>query len=345
MTAQPDSLGARFENGLHNNFHALRLLAALLVIYGHAYAIGSYAGADIYLTYVGNKFIGGVSVDVFFVVSGFLVAGSFERSSLRSFIAARFLRIYPALVVCMLVTVLILGPLETSCAAAGYWSSDTWRYFWRNATLAGTEYFLPGVFEAARDKAVNGSLWSLPLEVRLYVAVFLLGISGLLVRRVYAVLAVSTLTVLYFAAPSLAVYAQYGNWFHSSGFFAAGTFCWLFRHEIRLNAIGVLVMVIFLGALHGTPKFYIAYYCGLVYLVFYVALALPAPQLIRQIDLSYGVYLYGWPVQQLLVRHWPEAGVRSHVLIAMGGALGLAFLSWTFVEKPALNLKKRFFRK
>lgn len=340
-----DTVGARFESGTHNNFHALRLLAALLVIYGHAYAVGVFAGADIYLTYVGNKFIGGVSVDVFFVVSGFLVAGSFERSTLRSFVVARFLRIYPALFVCMFVTVAIVGPIETTRPLADYWSADTWRYFWRNASLAGTEYFLPGVFEAARDRAVNGSLWSLPLEVRLYVAVFVIGVAGLLVRRTYAVVAVSALIVLYFFAPSLPIYTRYTNWFHSSAFFAAGTFCWLFREDIRLNAMGVLGVVILLGALHGTPKFFVAYYFGLIYLVFYVALALPIPRLISQVDLSYGVYLYGWPIQQLLVRHWPEAGVGAHVLMATVLALVLAYLSWTFVEKPALNLKKRIPKK
>jgi len=159
MSAQSvRTIGEAFEEK-RNNFHLIRLLAALAVIYGHAYAVTASPGGDLFLQWVGFKFIGGVAVDIFFVISGFLITGSLERSSAWRYIWARCLRIFPALFVAVTLSVVVLGPLFTN--DPGYWSNpQTWKYWWSNALMWRTEYFLPGVFQSNPDAAVNGSLWA-----------------------------------------------------------------------------------------------------------------------------------------------------------------------------------------
>ncbi|MEF9978673.1 MAG: acyltransferase, partial [Thermomonas sp.] len=150
-----------------NNFNLIRLFAAWLVIYGHAWAITGSAGGDIVTWLTQFKFAGGVAVDVFFFISGFLIAASLERNDVRSYLASRALRILPALVACVALSVFVLGPLLTT--ATEYWRDPrTWDYLWANATLWSTRYGLPGVFASLPRDAVNGSLWTLPIEARLY---------------------------------------------------------------------------------------------------------------------------------------------------------------------------------
>jgi peptidoglycan/LPS O-acetylase OafA/YrhL len=183
-----------------NNFNIIRLVAALSVIYGHADAVTGRGPADIFLQYVGFKFIGGVAVDVFFVVSGFLVAASaLSGNGILYYLKSRLLRIYPALFVCVGLTVLLLGPALT--VSADYWRApETWRFLWVNASAYGTEYFLPGVFQGMHDKAVNGSLWSLAVEVKMYWIVLALYVLGILKSRsLFNGLFFCSLVVGYFA--------------------------------------------------------------------------------------------------------------------------------------------------
>ncbi|MBP6749453.1 MAG: acyltransferase, partial [Xanthomonadaceae bacterium] len=155
------SIGDAWRGG-RNNFNLIRLFAAWLVIYSHAWAITGIDGSDLVGRMTITKSAGAFAVDVFFVISGFLVAASLERRTWRAFLVARALRIYPALVVCVLATVFVLGPVMTT--AADYWrDATTWRYLWANATLWRAEFWLPGVFETLPRTAVNGSLWTLPI--------------------------------------------------------------------------------------------------------------------------------------------------------------------------------------
>ncbi len=332
------SVGALFAEG-PNNFHLLRLLAALAVIYGHAFPIVGSGEADLYLRLVGNKFIGGVAVDIFFVASGFLVASSLERSSLARYAWARSLRIFPALFVAIGLTVFVLGPLLTT--ADGYWSDpQTWRYLWRNALMVGTEYFLPGVFESHPDRAVNGSLWSLPVEFRLYVVFFFLALVGLLQRERFTLLVIALLLVGLAVVPQYPVFTQYANWVNASALFFAGALVWKRRDEVLLSPWGVLGLIALGMMTHGTPAFPVAYFASVVYGVFVFALCLRLPR-IHVRDLSYGVYLYGWPAQQLVVHLAPGGSAMVNTLAGAAIALVLAFASWELVERPSLSLKSR----
>ncbi len=170
--------------GRKDNFLLIRLVAATLVIYGHGFALAALGSGqrDFFTQYLGYRYSGDVAVAVFFLISGFLVAGSLERSkSIVRFALARAMRLFPGLWVCVLVCALVMGPLITVQSQADYWSSpQTWTYVWSNASLAEIQWLLPGVFEGNRySPAVNGSLWTLPIEGSMYLYMGLLGLLGI----------------------------------------------------------------------------------------------------------------------------------------------------------------------
>lgn len=339
LPAHAPSIAARWETG-RNNFNLMRLVAAWLVIYGHAWAITGAPGGDLVARATQFKFAGGVAVDVFFVISGFLIAASLERNSLRSYLASRALRILPGLWACVVLCVFVLGPLVTT--AADYWSRpETWRYLWVNGSLWSSAYFLPGVFESLPNHAINGSLWTLPIEARLYVALLLAGALGVLTARRYTPLWLLALAGAY----------AYGAWRHPlpdalnnyawcTAFFITGTALWVNRARVRLSWWPVLVLLGAAAMARGTPWFHLPYFALLCYGTLVVAL-LPRLPRIRHTDLSYGVYLYGWPAAQLVQSYGP-GGPLHNTAWATLLALALAAGSWFLVERPALRLKRRF---
>jgi len=330
------TVGRLFDAG-PNNFNVLRLLAALAVIYGHAFPIVGSGGQDLYLALVGNKFIGGVAVDVFFVISGFLIAASLERSSPARYAWSRALRIFPALIVALLLSVFVLGPVLTTSEA--YWTdAQTWRYLYNNALMVRTEYFLPGVFDGHPDRAINGSLWSLPVEFRLYVLFFMLSILGLLKAERYMLLTIALWLLALAVMPRYPVFEQYDTWVNAAALFFAGALVWTRRYEVPLSPWGVLAVIAIGVMTHGTPAFKTLYVVGLVYVVFVSALSIRLPR-VESRDLSYGVYLYGWPAQQLAFHLVPGPHPYVNALLGATIALCIAWASWEFVERPALSFK------
>ena len=159
-----------------NNFDALRLFAALLVIWGHQFAI---MGRPVPLILGGNE-PGAVGVVMFFAISGYLVTLSWLADPhLLRFAARRALRIWPALCVVVLLCIVVLGPLVTTLPQAAYWkSAGTWDYL-SNIWLK-TRYALPGVFDGNPvASSVNGPLWTIPLEVTCYAILAALGVCGI----------------------------------------------------------------------------------------------------------------------------------------------------------------------
>ncbi len=324
-----------------NNFNLIRLFAAWLVIYGHSYAVTASGGQDLLLQAVRIKFAGGIAVDMFFVISGFLIAASLERNRLPGYLAARALRIFPALFVCVALSVLVLGPLLTT--AADYWRSPiTWKYLGANALLSrDTQYFLPGVFETLPSHAVNGSLWSLPIEVRLYLWLALIGLLRLLPRLRFNLLCLGLLIFGFVKYGGQALSPEKINWLYCTAYFLTGSLAWVNRDRVPLRG-WLLVAVLALAALlRDSSYYYLGYFVALSYTTLFLAFVPKLPQ-IRRTDLSYGLYLYGWPAQQLVQYYAPSTGPLMNTLWATLIAGSLAALSWHLVERPALRLKSRF---
>jgi len=156
-----------------NNLDAVRLAAAWLVLYGHAFIFLGLP-EPLFLSWLP---LGPLGVLIFFTISGYLVSQSWARDpSLPRFLARRALRIFPALAVCTLLSVLVLGPLLTTLPLADYFASPHTVGYLRNIALY-IGYYLPGVFEHNRvANAVNGSLWSLPVEFAMYLVIAAVGV-------------------------------------------------------------------------------------------------------------------------------------------------------------------------
>ena len=285
----------------------------------------------------------GLGVAMFFAISGYLVTQSFaRRGNLVAYTEARVLRIFPALICAVAVTV-VVGAFISADGLAYLTSRQTLEYGVHDATLYHLQYALPGVFAGNPLTSVNGSLWTLPVELRMYVLVAIAGVLGVLGRRgLFNAVAIATVAVMVIwpdGAPLLAKpeHAQLAV------FFLAGTALYVNRERIPLRA-GGLVVTIALAALAAPTAAYPLFFA----IAFSYALLLAGltqrvrlPDLSARGDLSYGTYLYAFPATQLWVdalhpsSPWPVAALT---LITV---LPLAWISWRAVEAPALRLKGR----
>lgn len=292
----------------------------------------------------GQSELGVVAVDGFFLVSGYLVYLSWGRSrSAGAFVAKRALRIYPAYLVVLGFTA-AAAAVSAGPRAAAYLRSLA---FFHDRVLAAAVYFVPGGLDGGAvyphnpmPGIANGSLWTLRHEVQCYAVVLLLGSVGLLGRRSVAAMAAGSYLLL---AASAVLHLQTDHVRFLAYFFlgaaAADLPAGVFR--LTLPRAGLAAAVLAAGA-RMPPYFPAVAPPALCYLIFAVAFApvKVGPGLFARWDLSYGVYLYGWPVQQLVV----SAGASTPLAVfalSVPPVLLLAGLSWRFVEAPALALKPR----
>ena len=174
--------GAAFEPRRPNNFDLLRFVAATLVLIDHSFVLTGRHGLPGPFVY---ETLGGFAVAVFFIISGFLVAGSWQRTpDLGTYAAKRALRIVPAYAAVIALCALVLGPLVTELSLGRYFGHpQTWSYFW-NLTFFRLHYSLPGVFSGNPfPHAVNGSIWTLPIEIKMVSGAGKLPDAGLIPRK------------------------------------------------------------------------------------------------------------------------------------------------------------------
>jgi peptidoglycan/LPS O-acetylase OafA/YrhL len=341
-------LGGR-EHG--NNFDAIRLGAAALVIVSHSFEIAGGPGAwePLRAFTGGQASLGGLAVMAFFVLSGFLLAKSWRsKPVLSQFIWRRSLRIAPALVTVVILTVFVIGPLLSALNPAAYFTDrETWDYL-ANLALYTKHDGLPGVFDGAvYPHTVNGPLWTLKFEVLCYVALASFGALGFL--RLWPVLAL--LAGLYVAhiagaggehggvAYYLFKFADLGR-----GFFVGALIALLAPRLASSGRMALLcVGVMIVAAPAGLFDLALPLFGGYALLV----AGLAATPVIRRAgrfgDFSYGLYLWGWPVQQVVATALGGAWFVNSA-IALPLALCVAVMSWRLVEAPALALKDRALR-
>lgn len=336
------------DHGRDNNYHVLRFIAASLVIVGHSFYLSTAGGKEPLKMLTGYKHFGEVGVLMFFVISGFLVTKSFlSRRDLSSYLEARILRIFPALAVAVIFAVLVVGPVATTLPLTDYFSDrQTVRHLVNNVTLTTPEWNLPGVFATNPWKnAVNGSLWSLFTEVRLYLLVGLLGVIGLLApRSVCNTVVVSVVLLGIYFPGALRVLVLALNTIHVgvSSAFAFGALCYINRDVVPMHWGVVVILGAAATLLHGTASFPFAFDLALAYSTLFLAYA-PSPRWIRGLngtgDYSYGIYLYAFPIQQLIAWFIPTVTALPMAVLAFVGTLPLAVLSWHLIEKPSLDAK------
>ena len=324
-----------------NNLDLLRLIAAFAVLVSHAWPIALGPQANEPLIIATGLTLGMWAVIVFFGLSGFLITGSYQRNpDPAHFFARRARRLLPGLIVCLLVSVFGVGALVTSSTLGEYFADfRTWRFLVVNASLLGFQSDLPGVFAANPYPSVAGSIWTLPYEAMCYAAVLGMGLTGVLARR-------GTGTVALIATILLAMWAiKIGETLPTRALrlaelgmpFAIGGLFWIWRDRVVLHPVVLVGLISIAILLHGTfvqPVIFggvIVY--GTLLLGFgrwFLRVRLPG-------DYSYGVYIYAFPVQGLMVHVFDSQTPIQNIALSLPITLGLAILSWHYVEKPWLR--------
>jgi peptidoglycan/LPS O-acetylase OafA/YrhL len=335
-----DGLAAR-----EDNFLLLRMLAAAAVIYGHAYAIVPHRGPPELVSWLDpSVYSGTLAVDIFFLVSGFLVTGSFlRRRHVMEFAWARALRVIPGYLVCLLGCAFVLGTLYTSLPAGGYLRDPATRdYVGQNIRLGfQMAWDLPGVFtDNPRRSTINGSLWTLPAEVRMYLWVAIAGLFGVLARRALCNLALLALLIVGLLAPHWLPGMPLPEFVRMAAFFGLGVFCYVNRESVPASGWLVVGFAALAWLVRATPMHPFALGLAEAAFAFWFAYRLRWHGYNRFGDYSYGVYLWGFPVQQVLAHHWPGAMPLANAALALPLALCVAVVSWHLVEKPSLALKR-----
>lgn len=363
---------------MQNNFHLIRFVAASLVLYGHCYPLTGKGNYD-YLTILSQGIFptSHMGVCIFFIVSGYLVSQSLLRSTsvhfhlntkysfnqkiliqknvVFDFLWKRILRIFPALIVVLILSVFLLGPICTSLSIREYiLSSETYQYFKLIKLYPFVQDKLPRVFENNPEKAVNGSLWTLPYEITMYLFLVFLQIINLFQKR-------NTLLSLFLFSLPFTVYfyfnyqptklipilhISFSHMLEFGIFFMFGSLFFLFKDKIPLKFVYFIIMIFLwfgLGLSHITSSVMIKIvsFMALPYIVLYLAQLKGSINNFSKLgDFSYGIYIYAYPVQQMIINFFgTNISIYKMFIYSFLIVLLLSILSWFLVEEKALKLK------
>jgi peptidoglycan/LPS O-acetylase OafA/YrhL len=329
-------------SGRDNNFNLLRILAATGVLISHAYPISlGPETAEPLSALLGGVTLGTVSVMIFFSISGFFITRSFAgRRSLMQFIRARALRLFPALIVVLIVTVLVSGLWLTLAAPGVFWAAVP-DYLLRNVTLFAPLYDLPGMFAAnPYGTPINGSLWTLNYEVLCYLGVVLAGLAGLLTRPWFFACALVGFAAAYGLNMVHPLHPRIDSLLRLGLPFAIGMAFWVWRQRVPLSVPLALILLAIVYLTRQTAMTEPVLALALAYGVFVIGYAdIPILAAYNRLgDYSYGTYVYAFPIQQMLAGFGVVAPLANMALaLPLTGIC--AVLSWHLVEAPALRHK------
>ncbi|SDE67085.1 Peptidoglycan/LPS O-acetylase OafA/YrhL, contains acyltransferase and SGNH-hydrolase domains [Mucilaginibacter pineti] len=323
----------------NNNFDLIRLICSLSVIVFHAYYLFKSDQSDTGPLQQFRQASGSLAVYIFFYLSGVFITASFINSNAFKFIVMRLLRIWPALIVCLLFTVFFVGPIVSGYTPRQYFlEKSTWDYLLHGVLLYHLRFELPGVFkDNYYPSAVNGSLWTLPIEMFCYLSILILGLLTALKRPILITVAYLTMLLLYGF-----------NIFHVADympaplpFFIVGSLSYFIGKYLLIDVKLLLVFIALWGCFHTSWLLYAVIMYGVIYLgatKWFRKVKLPG-------DYSYGVYIYGFLIQQIIAFYFPNLHPIYSIFITLPIVLAISIISWHLIELPSINLGKRYFKK
>lgn len=334
-----------------NAFDLLRVIFALMVLISHGYMITGNSTEPLQLFSKGQITLSEIGVMGFFSLSGYLIAASFDRSpNILRFIRNRFLRLFPGYWVCIIITAFIIAPAiffinNKTITGFNFWATDgSLSFVYKNAYLSMRQWNVGSILQNSPYKdSLNGSLWSLFPEALCYGLTLFLGLFGLLNKNKQALLLLFILVYTIYVV-NLYPQAQFGPTFLTLSnarklytCYVCGTCLYAFRNEIFIDVKGQLF--IFLASV-ALIKF------GGFLMVAPITIAILGIrgfsnfQVPLKYDISYGLYIYAFPIQQLLFRVFSPTISIIWYLTACIALTGLvALLSFLFIERPFLRLK------
>lgn len=345
-------------NPRRNSLNMIRLVLATMVLVAHAYYIaGVQSPNGQFGPHIDGENLGGWAVFGFFAVSGYLITASRWSNSLGTYLVHRIARIFPAFLVCLVVMALVFAPI-------GYWHlhgslngyltagpTTPLNFVFSNAMLRVNTYEIAGTPAGVPyPGAWNGSLWTLYYEFLAYLIVGALAVVGWVRRSPLAIGVVWFASVAGHAlwsrvvAPLVGANLDVQLLLKLLPLFLGGALVQLLRHRLPLHWAGAAVSVAaVLGAIWAFDGWgaqltapFIAYF------LLWIGSVVPSPRLIARHDVSYGVYIYAFPVQQLLVLTGiHERGLLVYDVAALAVTVPLATASWLLVERPIMRRARR----
>ena len=335
----------------NNNLDLIRIACALFVIYSHAFALSPAIGSNDILynfTLLGYVAFGGVAVKAFFLISGLLVTNSLlSNGRIAHYVASRVFRVYPAYLVVIVTFTLIIGPWLSSVSAGEYFTSkETLHYIVRTLKF-NVQYTLPGVFTHNTLTAVNGSLWTIPIEVKAYFYLLIIYLVSLVFgpykKAFIAMISLAILIepftpfkgMLISKSDDPSIYLLYP-------FFSIGCLLAIFKEKITTTSflvLAVVALLIFFLANNDLTKTALFYIFTSFLLLYISSLSLVNKIKIRH-DISYGIYLWAFPMQQIIASFVPGSPYINMLLSAMLSGL-LAYASFRLIERPSMQFAKK----
>ncbi|MDO8383190.1 MAG: acyltransferase [Microbacterium sp.] len=339
------TIDALFKRARPNSLNLIRLVLAAAVIVWHSYAVLGLPKPETGV----RELIGALPVNGFFAISGFLIFQSWvRRPSIRDFLVARIVRIYPAFWVCLIATAAFFAPLATLVqgenALAQLFSSDALSYVLKNSSLAMLQWRIGDSPSGIPFiDSWNASLWTLAWEFLCYLALLGLGLLGMARRKwiLPTAFAISVLLNVLVALPTdLPEFVERAGRF--SIFFFAGALVAQYSHAIMASWTLVLISLVTMIASAWIPVGHLILQAPATAIGLITLGGLFNPRWAElKNDISYGIYIYAFPVQQtLVVLGVMTLDVFSFSLVALLVTVPFAAASWFLVEKPALRLRK-----
>lgn len=326
----------------NNNIDIFRLLASLMVIYGHAYALlPMQGGRDFLGKLLAFDYSGSLAVKVFFFLSGLVVTNSLiEKKNILQFSISRIFRVWPALIAVLLSTSIIFGLILSTDSLREYFSKKEVYEYALGGVLMNITFSLPGVFKANPLDAVNGSLWSIPFEVFAYFALAALFLIGFFKSKIPA-----TLLFIVILIDPLCGNKILFTWPPENAgvpllapCFAFGSLLALWKDKINFDTKFIVgSWILFFLFKKSSYNFYFFYFSTFS-TILYLSSRHWMLRLKPSIDISYGIYLWGWPIQQLMVMLFPDHGIRFNQISSIAIAVFFGLASWHLIEKHFIRI-------
>ena len=325
---------------MDNSLNFIRYIAAFMVFVTHSIVLRGGETLSILTIHLGR-----LGVYIFFIISGYLVSKSWDRSPhLLIYFKKRALRIFPALVVCVFLSVFLLGAFVTLLPIKIYFQ-DILTYKYLLNSILYIVYQLPGVFtHLPYPNVVNGSLWTLPVEFFMYIIVALLGFVFKANRYIYFISLLLFLFLYFFIKNPIIFYAtDFRAIFHFGIFFIIGALIQKFYLQplFTLKATILSFVLIVFFYLLNLPVLY-SLWISLPVIVLYFGLQKGSfiTKHFQKNDYSYGIYIYAFPIQQTMIFLFPTLNFFVYFIISFLFTQLLAYFSWHIVEKKALKRKQ-----
>ncbi|QEY65415.1 acyltransferase [Metapseudomonas lalkuanensis] len=325
-----------------NCFDLVRHFAAFMVLFSHHFALSGMTEPS----FIGMHSLGGLAVVIFFSISGYLVTKSFVRSAnFYDYLEKRARRIFPGLIACSAVVVFVVIPFYVELGYFDYLSEErTWKTFLSASMLLGIRY--AGIFsDFIYSGTINGSLWTLPIEFLCYLIVGVALVFSRTVKAPLALFVVSFVGMLVvressisytFYAISLERLMMFLLVFSLGGLLALTESIWTGKaSRIYLILASLAVLFVF----KGRPEMMVLGNMAICAIVIVFCTSFSENLIAGRFDVSYGVYIYAFPVQQLVINNF-RYGLYSEMALSALFTLVLAIASWLFVEKPMLKRSK-----